>query len=158
MMRELANAVRLMMARGKVAQSSLGPRTLMQVGRHEGETFNSVELLLPPGYCALPATGADVLVIQVGGLADHKVALGGDNIADRVSNLQPGEFGIATNGKRVIMRQGFVEIVDPVQIRLVAPSLVWSPDGVAFYTLTTNQHTHADPQGGSVAAPTTGLT
>jgi phage gp45-like len=156
----LMNAVRLMGARGKVAQSAIGPRTLLQVTRHEGETFNSVELILPPGYAARPLAGSDLLVFQVGGLADHKVALGGDNTADTVADLQPGEFGIATAGKRVILRKGYVEIVDPVEIRLVAPLLHWSPDGVTFFKLTTEQHTHGNVQngGGFTNPPATGLT
>jgi hypothetical protein len=56
----------------------------------------------------------------------------------------------------VILRQGWTEIVDPAEIRLVTPLLHWSPDGVTFYTLATNAHTHPGVAAGdgNTGAPT----
>lgn len=150
---QLHGNIASIVTRGKVIASQLAARTLLQASGLDRETFSNVELLLPPGYCARPVAGADIVILEVGGLRDHKIALGGDNIADRVADLQPGEYGLARNGQRVILRQGFIEIVSASAIRLVAPSLTWSSDGTNFYTLATSTHTHADPQGGETAAP-----
>jgi phage gp45-like len=160
MLTRLANAVRLMLTRVKVAASVVGPRVLLQVERYDGEVFNSIELLLPPGYQARPVAGADGLIVQVGSLAAHKVMLGGDNTADTLADLQPGEFGIATGGKRVMLRKNYVEIVDPAEIRLVAPLLHWSPDGTTFFRLTDDQHVHGGVQTGTgdTGVPVSGLT
>lgn len=157
----LMNAVRVMITRAKVVSAVISGRTLMQVSRYDTETFNSVELLLPPGYVANPSAQSDVLVIQVGSLADHKVALGGDNTADSVADLQPGEGGMSRGGRQLIQRLGWTEIIDPAEVRIVAPALLWSPDGgETFLRLATEQHTHGGVQvgGSQTEKPSTGLT
>jgi phage gp45-like len=158
-----ANAVRMMLTRAKVAGAVISGRTLMQVTRYDTEVFNSVELLLPPGYVANPSIDSDVLVIQVGSLADHKVALGGDNTADAVADLQPGEGGMSRQqGQRqLIQRLGWTEIIDPAEVRIIAPAMLWSPDGgKTFLRLATEQHTHGGVQTGDfqTETPSEGLT
>ena len=136
--------------RAKVAAARVAGRTLLQLTALDQETFSNVELLMPPGIVALPLADADPLLLQVNGTRNHKVALGGDSTADAVKDLQPGEGGMARRtGQRVLQRAGWTEVIDPAEIRLVAPVLLWSPDGgETFYRLTTDVHTH--PVDGSV--------
>ena len=131
--------------RGKVTLARMAARTLLQVTGLDGETFNDVELLLPPGYVANP-TGGDVLIIRPVGR--RRVAICGDSTGDAVSNLLPGEIGLARGGRRVILRQAWTEVVDPAEIRLVSPVVHWSPDGTTFYRLATEDHIHAGVQTG----------
>lgn len=152
-LRRLGSTLESMITRGKVVSAQLGPRTLLNLTGLDGEAFDQVELLLPPGYCALPVADSDILILQANGVRNHKIAVAGDAIADRQADLQPGEVGISRNGQRVILRQGYVEMVSATAIRLTAPSLTWSPDGVTFYALATAAHIHPDPQGGETGVP-----
>jgi phage gp45-like len=136
-----------MVTRGKVQLAVVGPRTMLQVTALDGETFSNVELLLPPGVFALPAGSADVLLLQVNGTRDHKVALGGDNIADRQADLQAGDRGMARGTARLIFRNNMTVLQDPAKIVLQTPQLFWSPDGETLYPLATNAHTHTTPSG-----------
>ena len=128
--------------RGKTALARIAARTLLQVTALDQETFNNIELLLPPGYVANPKPGGDVLLLEANGLRGHVVAICGDSTADTVATLQPGELGLATNGKSVLLLSASVTVKDPQAIILQAPVLQWTPDGVTFYTLATSTHTH----------------
>jgi phage gp45-like len=143
-----------MITRGKVIAARMAARTLLQITGLDQETFSNVELLLPPGYVANPAAGGDVIILQANGVRDHRLAIAGDYTADAIADLQPGEIGLSRGGRTVILRQNWTEIIDPLEIRLVAPLLHWSPDGKNFYRLATETHVHTDPQGGSTAPPT----
>lgn len=107
-------AVRSLVSRGKVAQATIGPRTILQITGLNNETKQSAELLLPPGYSAAPLAGADVTVLQVLGSRDHLVAIGGDMAGgDAIANLAPGEFGLrhaATGAQFVFRNSGTHEI------------------------------------------------
>ena len=131
-----------MITRGKVALAMLFGRTVVQATGFDGETFGRIELLMPPFYTAMPLAGADIIFLQTNGVRGHLVALGGDNLADKVADLQPGEGGLAHNGKQVLLRLSQIAIVDPQKIVLQAPELYWSPDGVTMHKLATDAHTH----------------
>jgi phage gp45-like len=153
----VANGVRMMVSRVKIAGSVISGRTMVQVQRYAGEEFSQVELLHPFGYVALPPNSTDGLSLQVGNKADHQVVLGGDSLGQAPSNLVVGEAGLSLNGgtQRVLLRSDRTEIQDPVVIHLIAPSLLWSPDGVTFFSLGTQTHVHpalnAPPTPGSPA-------
>lgn len=114
MFERIADALRNAVTRGKVAQTAVQARTVMQTTGLDNETFNGIELLLPPGYSARPAAGADVLHLQVLGSRDHVVAIGGDSTGgDAITDLAAGEFGLrhAASGAQIVMRStGVVEI------------------------------------------------
>jgi phage gp45-like len=136
----------MMISRVKIAGAVISGRSMVQVQRYAGEEFSQVELLHPFGYVALPSDDTDGISMQIGNMADHQVILGGDTLGQAPPNLVKGEAGLALNGgaKRVLMRENFIEIQDPVAIHLNAPSLLWSPDGgVTFYSLATNEHGHS---------------
>jgi phage gp45-like len=149
----LNGAISSMITRGKIVAARIAVRTLVQVSGLDNEDFSNVELLLPPGYVALPTAGSDIILLQANGIRDHRLAIAGDSTDDVVTDLAPGEIGLSRNGRRVILRTGYTEIVDPVEIRLVAPLLHWSPDGATFYTLATSQHTHIDSEHGATTPP-----
>ena len=86
----------------------LGPGTFATV---RNEVFDDIELLCPPGFVALPDVGGDLLLFQVNGSRDHKVAIGGETTDNAVpANLQPGEAGLRKNGRQIILRVGAIEI------------------------------------------------
>ena len=139
--------------RGKVAAAKVAARTILQLTGLANETPAGIELILPPGYVAVPLALADILIVPILGTRNHQVALGGDSTADTVRNLAPGESGLSQTGvRRVILRNGYIEIVDPVKIVLNAPQVVWTPDnGETFRTLATDLHNHETPDGPTTA-------
>jgi phage gp45-like len=152
--KHVANAVRMMVTRAKVSTATLGPRTLLQVKRFDTETFDTVELLHPFGYVALPVAGSDVLHLHVGGLADHKVAVGGDATGTAPADLGAGEFGLCYNGQQIILRNGYIQIKSATRILLDAPVLQWTPDGGAtLHTFADDAHVHISGEPGSDTSP-----
>jgi phage gp45-like len=128
-------ALMSMITRGKVAGATVGPRTELQVTALDNETFNGVELLLPPGYTARPSPGADVMILQCNGTRDHKVALAGDAVGQVQVDLQPGEWGLVGNGHRIILRTGKIELVDKAGSSLVLDgtgNIIATPNGGQF--------------------------
>ena len=168
-----------MITRGKVASATVGPRTVLQVTGLDNETFNGVELLLPPGYVARPAAGADVMILQCNGTRDHKVAIAGDTVGQVQSDLQPGEFGFSGFGSIIIFRQNQLQVkstlpinvssTQPVaitstqQITLSAPVITTAEAGPgqpvcleAFFNWAAT-HTHPGTGGPTTAPPVNGL-
>ena len=170
MIERVVTMLRAVVTRGKIIASAIGARTVAQVSGLDNETLNGIELLLPPGYSARPAAGADVLLLQVLGSRDHMVALGGDTASvDAIADLAPGEFGLkhATGARIVFRATGHIQISDPSGTLLeltnngtamLTGNLVVTGDisdqSGAHGTLAVlrgdyNTHTHPDPQGGS---------
>jgi phage gp45-like len=159
--KSLVNGVHMMVSRVKIAGSVISGRTLVQVQRYAGEDFSQVELLHPYGHVALPPDSNDGLSLQVGNKADHQIILGGDSLGQAPTDLIVGEAGLALNGgqQRVLLRNGRIEIWDSTAIHLIAPSVLWSPDGGAtFLSLATQTHGHpalnAPPTPGTPALTT----
>ncbi len=109
----IADMVRGLVTRAQVTQAAISGRTLVQ-SEALGETLNAIELLLPPGYSAVPAAGADVVLFTVLGARDHVVALGGDTAnADQIAGLAPGEFGLRNprgNCQAIFRNSGTIEL------------------------------------------------
>lgn len=114
------NRIAAQTSRGKVLSSAVGARIMLTVTGLDGETFQSVELLLPPGMVARPPAGADVVLQQINGQRDHKVALFGDHTADAVADLKPGEVGFSRNGQTVLLRTDGIEIVTSLKVTITA--------------------------------------
>ncbi len=133
----------MMILRAKIATAVIAGRTIVQVSALDEDTHDSVELLLPPGYVAMPVSGSDVLELQIAGLASHKVAIGGDNTADSLTDLQAGECGLsnAATGQQLMLRVTGTELVSAL--------LKWGPTRSALKRLVQeefmalyNAHTH----------------
>ncbi len=120
-------ALRMLISRGKVTDTRIGSRTLLQLTGLQGEIKQTVELLLPPGYVGRPTTGADLLIVQVLGQRDHLVALGGDATGITVTDLKPGEAGVRCGNNIVVVRQDKVEILSADRIDIRAPKVVLDP-------------------------------
>ena len=147
-MSAIGNVLKSLISRGKVTDTRVGPRTLLQISGLDGVTQQVVEILLPPGYSARPLPGSDVLLMQVLGQADHVVALGGDMTGNAITDLKPGEFGLSDGTQRVVFRVGqFIELNSPTKVRVVSPRLECTGDIVAqcdgtYHTLTSHTHSH----------------
>lgn len=115
--------------RGKVMSGRVAGRTLLQITGLDGEVLGNIELLLPYGHVANPLPASDVLLLQANGVRSHTVAMGGDNTADRVADLQPGEAGLSIGGRSVILRVDGTEVIDPVEIVLTAPVVMINGNG-----------------------------
>jgi hypothetical protein len=147
-MQWIAHAMRNLVARAKVAGSVISGRTLVQSTVLDEDTHDLVELLHSFGYVANPLPGGDVIEIQIAGQASHKILLGGDNTADTIVNLQPGESGLSRGGQLVLIRLAGV--------RVVSPLFQWGLSEAALNRMITekfkalyNEHTHN--VGGSVS-------
>lgn len=121
MMRELASRFANQLTRGKHVLSAYDPtgsRTFVQMTGMAGETLQGVELLLPFGMSAIPAgQTANLLVFQVNGHRDHKVALMADDPALRIPGLQPGEFGFRdARGQQVVFHADHLEVTTPQKL------------------------------------------
>lgn len=138
----LAASLRNLLVRGKVTSAAVGPRTLLQITGFDNDTFGNVELLLPPGYVALPAAGADVLLMNVSAVRDHKVAVGGDTVGQTISSLAAGEFGLRGTGIQLVMRS-------TGQIQLQADGETLRQLVTDQFTALFNAHTHPTPSGTS---------
>jgi phage gp45-like len=123
MLARLASAMRSMVTRGKVAAAVVGPRTLLQVTGLQNETKTGVELLLPPGYFARPAPGADVVILQVLGDRGHVVALGGDTAGQAYTAAASGEFGISNGTQTIIIHSDHIELIGPGYVLMTTPEL-----------------------------------
>lgn len=123
-----------MITRGKVASSSVQERTVLQATGLDNEAFNGVELLLPPGYVARPAQGADIVILQCNGTRDHKVALAGDAAGAVQADLEEGEFGFVGFGSRIIFRQGKLEVSSslPIDVSSTQAVTVASTQSIAL--------------------------
>jgi phage gp45-like len=176
-LRRLGSHLRQAVTRGKITASVLNPiRTLLQVTALNGETFQNIELLLPPGMSALPTAGSIVL-LQVGNSRSHLVALAAaDDKTLRITDLQQGEFGFRdATGQQVVFRTDKIEVTSPtkdVVVRtavghvdlngviidkdgnITAPGTVTASGEGTFNSHTVGHHIHSDPQGGSVGLPT----
>ena len=123
----LGAALRVLLTRGKVTDTRIGARTLLQFTGLQGEIKQPVELLVPPGYVCRPSVGADLLIMEVGGQRDHLVALGGDATGVTVTDLKAGEAGIRCGNNWVVVRQDKVEIIAADRIDIRAPKVVLDP-------------------------------
>lgn len=179
--RRTANAVRLAVTRGKVQRTTVGARLLIQVTGLAGELFNDVELLLPYGMTAVPEAG-DVVLLQVLGSRDHKLALCADLTSLRIADAQPGEFGfrdkrgqqvvfrtdrieVTTPLKAVVTAVGEVDVISSVAVNVTAPAINLGSSGETLHKLIDeraaaifNAHVHSAGGGvGNSGPPTTAI-
>lgn len=119
--------------RGKVtAARTRAGRVLVDMELFGGERRRNVELLLPTGVSALPAEGADLVVLEVAGNRQHLVAIVADDPALRVTGLTPGEWAVRVGSQQVVFRQDGLEITNALRITITASGPVnVTTDGIA---------------------------
>lgn len=159
----LRAAVQNQVSRAKLrlaSYSATGARAMLQVAGLAGEVLQDVELLLPYGYTAVPAgQTADLLLFQVNGHRDHKVALCADDPACRIAGLQPGEFGLQDNqGQQIVFKRTGIVITTSMGVTIngnlhVTGAVVGGYGGSQQVGLTTHIHNQpADSHGDTEAA------
>ena len=99
-------------------------RVLLDVTLWHGEDRSRIELKLPAFLTYLPPVGSEVLVLQVGGTADHRVALLPDGTGQRLSGLAPGEIGLADlAGNTVRVTAAGIALKHQTSITIEAPAV-----------------------------------
>ncbi len=160
MIERIAAALRSLVTRGQVQSSAVATRTMLQISGMAGETAASVELLLPPGYSANLVSGVDVAVLQVGGMRDHLVALGGDAAgSDQISGLAAGEVGMRNPRgpvQFVLRNTGTIEISGAVRVEGdlhvtgdILDHCDTQPATLATFRQDYDQHTHNNVTNGT---------
>lgn len=109
-------------ARGRVTAARVrGGRVLLDVALLSGDTVSRVELLQPTGFTAVPRPGADVVVLELGALRGHLVALMADEAELRITDAGPGEFGLRdARGQQVVFRDDGIEVSGALKVTIVS--------------------------------------
>lgn len=137
-LRATSRRVRGMVSRGVVAAASAASKMQsLQVTLRQGETVDDVEHFEPYGLTSRPQAGAECVVVSVGGLADHPVAIVVADRRYRVTGLAGGEVCLHDDqGQRVTLYRDRVEIkapkvvVDAADVQLGGAALLALTDGV----------------------------
>lgn len=96
-------------------------RAMLQLRGLADEVHQKIEMMGHYAFSARPKAGGDVMLLQVGANRDHKVALGVDDPALRIPDLQPGEFGYQDDqGQMVVFRRDKIQIVGAKAIEIVS--------------------------------------
>lgn len=137
-LRSTARRVRGMVSRGVVAAVGAASKMQsLQVTIRDGETVDDVEHFEPYGLTSRATPGAEAVVISVGGLADHPVAIVVADRRYRVTGLAAGEVCLHDDqGQRVTLYRDRVEITAPkvvinsADVQLGGAGLLALADGV----------------------------
>lgn len=119
-LRPLARRVDGLVSRGTLSRS-VDDDAKMQSAQVRGldGADDHVERFQQYGLTSVPLTGAEVIVVNVGGASDHQVIVACDDRRYRLRGLQSGEVALYDDQEQVVIlsRDG-VEIRTPHEIRL----------------------------------------
>lgn len=110
----LKNRVANMVARAVVSAIDDSKKIqLVQLDLLEGETRNEVERFQNYGFTSKPRSGAEAVVLFVGGRRDHGLAIVVDDRRYRFINLSDGEVAVYNDtGARIVFKaNGDIELV-----------------------------------------------
>ncbi len=98
---------------------------LLQVGLLSEETRDGIERFQNYGFTSNPLTGAEAVVVFVGGRRDHGLAIAVDDRRYRLRNLESGEVAVYTDqGDSIVIRRGgTIEVTGATAVVLDAPSV-----------------------------------
>lgn len=171
----LNRRVRLMVSRAILsAINDAGGIQAVQVKLLEGEVRDGVERFQNYGLTSVPFPGAEGVMVCVSGSRDHGILVAVDDRRYRLKSLLPGEVALYDDqGQKVhLTRNGIVvdgagkqvTITNTPKVRMETSLEVTGeikdncdlPTGKTMSGMRAiyNAHTHTDPQGGSVGAPT----
>jgi len=139
-------AIRSAITRAKVVNAAMGTiRPTLQLQGYDGEIYNGVALLLPYGFTAVPPAGADVIMLRIAGVGNHKVAIGANDPTAGIAGLVAGDVGLRAHAQQLVFRAGAIQVLaDGETLRQLVTE--------AFVALF-NGHTH-----GGGAVPTQQMT
>lgn len=169
--------------RGVLTFNNAAPSVqLAQLDGLSGEQLQDAELMQHYGLTSHPPPGTECVVLPVGGRTSHGVIIATEYGYVRLKNLAPGEVALYDDlGQSVCLTRGGIVINGaglPITVRntpnvvLDTPLLSLSGDlevggaivaqgdisdsgnkSMAGMRASYNDHTHTDPQGGNVSAP-----
>lgn len=151
-----------------------GAVQLVQLEGVSGELLQDTELFQQFGYTSNPPAGTMAVVLPIGGRTAHGIIIATEHGTYRLANLASGECAIYNQwGDYVALKADRrMQVVSSVAVDITSPEVTMSGNlsvtgaivaqgdisdhGVkSMLDMRTvfNAHVHADPQGGSVAAP-----
>lgn len=97
----------------------------LQLDILSGETRDEIERFQNYGFTSVPKTGAEAVVLFVGGQRDHGLAIAVDDRRYRIGNLESGEVAVYTDqgDKIVLKRGGNIEITASTKVIVNAPTV-----------------------------------
>lgn len=123
-LKPLENRIRNMVARAVVSLVDDSQRMqLLQVGLLADEDRDGIERVQNYGFTSVPQSGAEAVVLFVGGRRDHGLAVAVDDRRYRVKDLQAGEVAIYTDqGDKIhIARGGTITVTASTKVTVNAP-------------------------------------
>ncbi len=107
-LKPLKDRIYLMLARAILrGVSDEGSRQFVQIGALKGETRDGVERVQEYGFTSHPISGAQAVMISIGGNRDHPVVIAVDDPRFRHTGLEAGEVCLYTDeGDTIILKRG----------------------------------------------------
>jgi phage gp45-like len=132
---------------------------LVQLAALEGETREGVERFQNYGFTGRPETGAEAVVLFVGGYRDHGLAIAVDDRRYRVRNLESGEVAVYdSRGSTIVLKaSGDIQIVPASGTVTIEGTLAATVD-VTANGISLANHQHSAGALANGAGPVTGLT
>ncbi|AXF74872.1 phage baseplate assembly protein V [Erwinia tracheiphila] len=109
----LQRRLRLLISRGVVNMANDSLRTQnLQVTMLADETADDVERFQNYGHSSVPPVGSEAIVLSVGGIRQHLVAIAVDDKNSRLGNLEPGDSAVYhLEGHRIVLtKDGVIKI------------------------------------------------
>lgn len=106
--------LRLLISRGVVNIINDGLKTQnLQVSMLADESADDVERFQNYGHTSVPPAGSEAIIVSVGGIRQHLVAIAVDNKGTRLGNLEPGDSAVyhLEGHKIVLTKDGVIQIV-----------------------------------------------
>lgn len=121
----LSRRVRLMVSRGILRLVDDATKLqLVQVALLADEVRGNVERFQEYGFTSHPHSGAEAMVVSVGGSRDHCVVIAIDDRRYRLANLAAGEVALYDDlGQSVVLKRTGVEVTSPTRITATAPQV-----------------------------------
>lgn len=117
--------VRLMVSRGvlTLVDDSTGIQ-MVQIDLLADETQDDVERFEGYGFTSKPHTGAEAIMLCVGGLRSHGIVIGVEDRRYRLKDLEDGEVGIYDDlGQSIMLRRTGIEINTDQKVTVNADSV-----------------------------------
>lgn len=152
-----------------------GAVQFVQLDGVNGEQLQNNELFQQFGYTSNPPAGTMAIVLPIGGKTAHGIIIATEHGTYRLKNLASGETAIYNQwGDYVALKADRrMQVVSSLAVDITTPTVNMSGNlnvvgnivaqgdisdhnnkSMLGMRTTYNGHTHSDPQGGSVGAPT----
>lgn len=159
---------KMRMMTGRAVLSLMSDAFTAQIQALEGEVRDGAEVFQQYGFRSMPLPGAEGILLSLSGNRDHTVILCLDDRRYTVT-LAGGECALYDDlGKYIVLkRDGSILLKADTAVRMEVPLLEVTGEirdrcdagGVTMSSMRDayNPHTHSDPQGGIVGAPSQGM-